>query len=279
MRVVYILQDCGRPDIVKIGKASDWPERFSQALSQSPRQVLCVATWHYEDRSGLDSAERAAQAGLIRFDTGNNNKEWYNLSAEKAVPSVAARLGRQPDETSAMPGRRSWHGAGQWDAWRDKAEYKTTAERRRLWVGAEFKPNGTIGVLKVVHSPYYDGFFTFTPTYSCSKFRWLGRWETPGQVFTEQSNRAVYDIWHRLVAQFGQGSRDTAVGWLRNPDGSAKIEWPELCEFMRSSGFVWVDPRSPKPLDAREKDPENGGIRLPYGVIPPQRLIHSTSSI
>jgi hypothetical protein len=78
MRVVYILQDSGRPDIVKIGKASDWPLRFSQALSQFPREVLCAAAWRFDDRAGLDRAERAAQAGLVRFETGNNNQESMN---------------------------------------------------------------------------------------------------------------------------------------------------------------------------------------------------------
>jgi hypothetical protein len=94
-------------------------------------------------------------------------------------------------------------------------------------------------------------------------------------MFSEQDNRAVYDIWHRLVTRFGQGSGDTAVGWLRHPDGSARIDWTDLCEFMQGSGFVWVDPRSPKPLDARDKDPSNRGIRLAYGAVPPLHLIHS----
>lgn len=273
-RVIYILQDTGRPDLVKVGKDSGWPIRFRQARSQTPRELTCIALWRYTNGSALNQAEKAAHVGLRPFKTGNNTKEWFIASADGAAAHVRTALGRPADETHAMPGSRSWHNAPPWDAWRDMSTYTQTKVRRRLWVGAEVSETGLLGALKVVHSPYYDGFFTFKPTYACSAFRWLCWWQYSEAQVTNLGNRAVYDLWHRLVTQFGQGPDDAAVGWLRHRDGSPKIDWRALQEELAQSGMLKCDPSAPKPFDAPARDPSNGGVELPFGSIPPQNLIY-----
>ena len=276
-RVVYVLQDAGRSDLVKIGKDSNWPLRYRQARSQTPRDISCLAVWRFQDAVSLNAAERASRSGLIKATTGNGNKEWFLASAADAVKHVCRALGRACDEEAGTPGRRSWENVPSWDAWRDTAGYKATKVRRRLWVGGEIGDRGAIGALKIVHSPYYDGFFTFKPTYACSRFRWLGWWQFPGVEVTDRDNRMVYDLWGRLVSTYGLGSDDLAVGWLRNSDGTARVDLSTLQNRLNHAGMVAGDPRAPKPLDAPERDPSNGGVKIPYGAVPPQDLIHRLS--
>lgn len=276
-RAVYILQDTGRRDLVKIGKDSGWPIRYSQALSQTPRSIEVLALWSFTESPSLNQAEKNAHVGLLPYRTENNTREWFVADGQQAIAHVTKNLGRSPDETFALPGRRTWHGAPPWDAWRDTARYQSTNVRRRLWVGAEISPNSTIEALKIVHSPYYDGFFLFKPTYACAKFRWLGWWQSQ-EPLSERSNRDTYDLWTQLVSEFGQGPADTAVGWLRHTDGTAKVSWQGLKEALARAGFVAGDPRGPKPRDARERDPSIGGAKpIPFGVNPPQDLVHLTT--
>jgi hypothetical protein len=207
-------------------------------------------------------------------DLGNNTTEWFVADAATARAHVEARLGRPADEIHDPPGRRSWHGIEPWDAWRDEARFIPTRERRRLWVGAEIDAAGVVGALKAVHSPYFDGFFKFAPTYAPAKFRWRTWWQTLDATPNERSNRLVYDLWHRLVTEHGQGPNDLAVGWLRTPDGRPKIDWAGLQAFMSAAGLKRGDPSAPKPTDARPSDPPMGSARpIGFGEIPPQHLI------
>lgn len=279
-RVIYILQDAGRPDLVKIGKDSAWPLRYRQARCQSPRHVDCLALWRFPTLTSteLGKIEKAATAGLEKRDLGNNTREWFDASADEAREHVAARIGRLADEMSGATGRRSWDGVEPWDAWRDEARFISTRERRRLWVGAEVDFQDGIGPLKVVHSPYYDGFFKFAPTYAPAKFRWLTWWQTQDATPNEKSNRLIYDFWHKLVTTYGQGPRDLAVGWLRSPGGRPNIDWTSLQRVMSEAGLLRGDPRAPKPRDARASDPQMGGNSpINFGDIPPQHLIFSSA--
>lgn len=275
-RVIYILQDAGRPDLVKIGKDSYWPIRYRQARCQSPRDVTCLALWRFPqvDSVELGRIEKSASAGLERRDLGNNTTEWFVASAVEAVAHVEARIGRRPEESHATTRKRSWDGVEPWDAWRDEARFVSTRERRRLWVGAEIDDGGAVGTLKTVHSPYFDGFFQFSPTYAPARFRWLTWWQAQDPVPSERSNRLIYDYWHRLVAKYGQGPNDMAVGWLRKADGSPAIGWPELQMVVSEIGLLRGDPKMPKPRDARASDPQMGGKKpIRIGDVPPQHLV------
>lgn len=273
-RVIYILQDSGRPDLVKIGKDSAWPLRYRQASCTSPRQIRCLAVWRYPDAATLNAAERQAQAGFISHDTGNGNTEWFPADAESAIHHVSTALGRQADETSGTSGPHSWDDVQPWDAWRDAAKYTRTNDRRRLWLGAEIGHGGAIGAIKAVHSPYYDTFYQFTPTYACSRLRWLGWWQAPGPC-DETGNRAIYDLWIDLVTKHGQGPDDLRVGWLRQMGGSPAVDLLHVVGFIEARGMVAGDPTGPKPMDTRRRDPSLGGkLALPVGVVPDQRMIH-----
>ncbi len=247
-------------------------DRYCQARSQSPRQVDCMALWRFPAFSSTEllHVEKDAASGLEKRDLGNRTKEWFVADAATARAHVEARIGRPADEIRGAAGRRSWEGAEPWDAWRDESRFISTEARRRLWAGAEIGADGAIGTLKVVHSPYYDGFFKFAPTYAPAKFRWLTWWQTQDPTPNDRSNRLIYDLWHRIVTEHGQGPNDLAVGWLRTSDGHPKIDWADLQRLMSAAGLKRGDPTAPKPRDARPKDPTMGRNKpIGFGEVPP----------
>lgn len=276
-KVIYVLQDAGYPNRVKIGKDSAWPLRFAKAQSHSPRPISCIALWHEKIASSLNAMEKAVRptAHRVLIDNGKGGtREWFAMTAQQAITFVAAKLDRPPDRLSSGASDPIVADLKPYDDWRDNKRFKATAVRRRLWIGAEFHEDGALGTLKVVHSPYFDTFFLYAPTYAARKFRWFGSWDHRDPVHSDVTNKSVYDLWAQIAREFGQGETDMSVGWLREKDGSPKVKWPLLREFLMTTDLQPTDPTRIKPLDAPPKDPTASGKSIPIGDQPPQHMIH-----
>lgn len=237
--VIYAIQDPARPDLVKIGTDTKWPQRLRQARSHSPRKIRVLGLWSHlpDDPMSLRKLERSIHLAFER-DSACDGKEWFKATADRAVETVSRVIGRAVLET--------WSdNLKPYDDWRDYSRPTRSTSPRRLWIGQE---TGT-GRIKLVHSPHTDRFQRICPTYNCFGIRWRSAWIAGGIAWQESGtlndhDELIVEVWRNLVNEFGFGEKDPRVGWLHE---SAGLE--AVVDQLRASGLHKLELSSILALD------------------------------
>jgi hypothetical protein len=258
-RSIYIISEKNNGTYCKIGKDSNWPFRYKQALSHNPHSLSVNAAWHFPTYSSqqLIELESSAQAGLTKLD-GAIVTEWYAVKPQKAVEELTKRFKRQPDESSSpnVPIYNDW---GEPNDTKGGITYKS-----RIWVYSEDVPNGRV---KITHGILFDTNFKYNftynprPVYLRCCYEWPVSYGGPSPLL-QRDNAIIQSVWDEATRNFGDGPEKHALGWLKQG-----VCIPDVVSFMVGKGLIPFDLTAPKPADARPKDPSVGAIAI--GKLPP----------
>lgn len=268
MNVLYVFRDAGVPGAAKLGynagqsKTVQWPCRYKQARSHTPRPIHVAAAWDLGS-ANVRTLESCAKKRLETWKRPNCGDEWFDLPADELVERVTRILSLpRPflrNEDPPVP---------VYDDWRElKDTYKGQVWRRYLWIHGEDGPERRF---KVIHSPDYDTAFRYAFTYNPYPVRLVAAYEHPSpagapSVLMSHGNREVEAVWERMMNDPHFADRPDApqVGWLK-----PGISLHEIDAHIRSTGLIRFDLRQPKPPCAK---PRTSQIKppIPHGSPPP----------
>lgn len=259
-RTIYIMAEEGNDAYCKIGKDSSWPFRFKQAHSHNPNRLKVVAAWHFMGIANTDiiAMESHVQGGLPGLQ-GAIVSEWYAVNPKAAVEIVSERLRRKPDETSSpiVPVYNDW---GEPNCTKNGETYKS-----RIWLYSEDILGGRV---KISHGILFDTNYKYNFTYNPRPVYLRYALELP-ECFGGPSpklkvnNVRIQQLWEQATTKFGTGPDSHTLGWLNK-----EVGLEEVIVFFSNNGLVQYDLTSPKPADARPKDPSV--VAIEYGKVPPQ---------
>ena len=267
MNVVYVLGDSEYGDICKIGYNSEWPKRFEQVRSHTPRSVIVHGIWRYDSKEEIKNVERRIHALLASFHRKIcHAREWFDISAHDAIRLIKQE-GIVDSDPLPDPNPQTLTRAYPYDDWRSLSdEYKGEVYKRILWV---FKEDSGQGRIKVIHSSLFDTCYKYAFTYNPFGVYLAAAFHHP--FFPDGptpelrlGNELVESVWHEIVADdtFGPGVMATNVGWLNK---GATVEW--VSAKAQAQGLVSYDlfqqkPRCVRPKDAQIKPIPVGGSWL-----------------
>ena len=259
-RTIYIMAEAGNQDYCKIGKDSNWPFRFKQAHSHNHKKMEVVAAWHFTGLTNSDiiGLEAVAQNGLSRLSDAVVS-EWYAINPLEAVRVLTERFKRRPDDLDSpeVPIYNDW---GEPNCTKKGNTYKS-----RIWIFSEDVPDGRV---KISHGILFDTNYRYNFTYNPRPVYLRFAVELPESFggpspLLERNNEIIQHLWEKATVKFGEGPDRHALGWLN--DG---VKLQEVIAFFINNDLVPYDLTSPKPEDARPKDPSVNEIQ--YGKVPPQ---------
>ncbi|WGT50454.1 GIY-YIG nuclease family protein [Thioclava nitratireducens] len=260
---LYVIRDPRLPDACKIGKDTNWPKRYQQALCHSPAPLKVVESFSFSDSVEVKQAEKDASRLLAHFKRSGDVNEWYDLPAHGSLEQLKQKFsGWQVDQTSTTQADVARRGKLPYDDWRDYSN-KWRECRWHFWLFRERKTNGR---WKLICSSLYDTFYRYSFTYNPYPVRLMAAFEAVDGIDNvalenRRANDRLIGLWEDLMMQ--QGILESfQVGWLP----------PEVCisQFMKTleqSGMRPVDLARPKPPFVRPRD---SSIRqVPVGTVPP----------
>jgi exonuclease III len=230
---IYAISDPVRPDLLKVGKDTRWPQRLRQAQSHSPRELTVVGAWSVDRDQAAAIERRVLDAFQRAKDT--DGFEWV-IGGPDPVARISGILSQTPDS--------HLHGDIEpYDDWRDYAKPSRSDRQRRLWIGQERETRR----LKIVHSPHVDRFHRTCPTFNCLGLRWVAAWQFPPQAWERSAtlhptDAKIVDKWSRIVNRDGFGDGSPCVGWLRE---GAKLD--ALSKELLDDGLVLFEAGESRP--------------------------------
>lgn len=144
--VLYVFEEPGRSDVVKIGTCSKggW-ERFREGAFMNPRGLDVIAMWRLQDTAITRALESDARKLYRRLDDADG-REWFYAERDQVVPMLSRLIGKEPDFLKEnLPFSVSeLYSEDKYDELGERGDrYKGRLVQRRIWIheeiGGEFR--------------------------------------------------------------------------------------------------------------------------------------------
>ncbi|MTH94968.1 GIY-YIG nuclease family protein [Roseibium sp. RKSG952] len=269
--ILYFMEDPRLPNSCKIGKDTQWPQRFKQARSHNPSALKIRFLISFQRADSLANAERELRNRLADYRRQGDVKEWFDIGAERVISELSGELPWLGEAKVSKP--IVWDKPQQkfYDDLRDLAKRTKKSENRHcrwhIWL---FKELSSHARYKISVGSLFDTQFTYAFTYNPHPVRLVAGFEHRSGIneISEDNagpNEDLVRIWNDLLSFYECGQNEQ-VGWL--PEG---IDEQQIANLFAKYPISAIPLDRPKPIWVRPKDPSLKMIAP--GAIPSQRRV------
>ena len=171
----YVLVDQEIPTCVKVGKDTNWPQRYKQARCHSPGKIVVAATLQIPsanraEQEALDASVKHVLSPYMRNVSIGNARvlEWYDVTAVEAVRLLLTIPALAKSEVTVNPPEIQFtQSAYEYEDWRDRGQpqYRWRAFLFQILPSSSAAAYPHDGRMKLAAGSLYDTAYRYNFTY------------------------------------------------------------------------------------------------------------------